>query len=87
MKKKHRLQFFISAFQTEHIDSKFESILLNEHSQSTQSAFVWGDVEFDHVSFTYPTRDETPILHDLSLIARTGKITGVTGPSGCGKFF
>ncbi|CAF0779828.1 unnamed protein product [Rotaria sordida] len=44
-----------------------------------------GDIEFDNVNFIYPSRKDTPVLHNLSLIARAGQTTALVGLSGCGK--
>lgn len=41
-------------------------------------------VRFDHVSFTYPTRDE-PALKDVSLTIRAGSFAAFVGQSGSGK--
>ncbi|GMH09836.1 hypothetical protein Nepgr_011677 [Nepenthes gracilis] len=44
-----------------------------------------GEVEFKHVDFSYPSRPDIPIFHDLNLRARAGKTLALVGPSGCGK--
>ncbi|CAF3218820.1 unnamed protein product [Rotaria sp. Silwood2] len=44
-----------------------------------------GDIEFDNVNFIYPSRKDTPVLRNLSLIARAGQTTAIVGASGCGK--
>ncbi len=44
-----------------------------------------GQVEFDHVSFRYPTRPEVSALADFSLAIRSGETVAVVGPSGAGK--
>ncbi|CAF1218437.1 unnamed protein product [Rotaria sp. Silwood1] len=44
-----------------------------------------GDIEFDNVNFIYPSRQDTPVLHKLSLIARASQTTALVGSSGCGK--
>jgi ATP-binding cassette subfamily B protein len=44
-----------------------------------------GSLEFDHVTFRYPTRPEDKALHDLSLAIEPGQTIAVVGPSGAGK--
>ncbi|CAF1313903.1 unnamed protein product [Rotaria sp. Silwood1] len=44
-----------------------------------------GDIEFDNVNFTYPSRTDASALRHLSLIARAGQTTALIGTSGCGK--
>jgi subfamily B ATP-binding cassette protein MsbA len=44
---------------------------------------VRGEVEIDHVSFRYA--EETPVLRDVSLVARPGEMIALVGPSGAGK--
>ena len=41
------------------------------------------DIVFDHIDFSYPGCP--PLLHNLSLTLKAGKITAIQGPSGCGK--
>ncbi|CAF0994260.1 unnamed protein product [Rotaria sordida] len=44
-----------------------------------------GDIEFENVAFTYPSRKGVTVLHNLSLVARVGQTTALVGSSGCGK--
>lgn len=44
-----------------------------------------GAIEFDHVTFHYPTRPEVAALHDFSLAIAPGEMVAVVGPSGAGK--
>ncbi|CAF1071435.1 unnamed protein product [Rotaria sordida] len=44
-----------------------------------------GDIEFDNINFSYPSRRDIPVLRNLSLIARAGQTTALVGSSGCGK--
>ncbi|RFU76428.1 abc transporter [Trichoderma arundinaceum] len=43
------------------------------------------DIEFDSVSFKYPTRENVTVLDSLSLRIPVGKTTALVGPSGSGK--
>ncbi len=44
-----------------------------------------GRIEFDNVSFRYPTRLETAALHEFSLVVEPGETVAIVGPSGAGK--
>jgi ATP-binding cassette, subfamily B, bacterial len=44
-----------------------------------------GRVEFDHVRFRYPTRQDVSALADFSLNIAPGETVAVVGPSGAGK--
>jgi ATP-binding cassette subfamily B protein len=44
-----------------------------------------GAVEFDHVSFQYPTRPNQSALDDVSLTVAPGETVALVGPSGAGK--
>ncbi|CAF4570647.1 unnamed protein product [Rotaria sp. Silwood1] len=46
-----------------------------------------GDIEFDNVNFSYPSRKDVPALRNLSFVARAGQTTALIGSSGCGKSF
>jgi subfamily B ATP-binding cassette protein MsbA len=42
-----------------------------------------GDIEFDHVSFSYT--EDTPILKDVSFSIKAGQVAALVGPTGAGK--
>ena len=44
-----------------------------------------GEVHFEKVTFTYPSRPERPILEGLDLNIEAGETVAVVGPSGAGK--
>jgi ATP-binding cassette subfamily B protein len=49
------------------------------------SARVRGDVQFDSVTFAYPSRPEIDVLKNLSFTVPAGKVVALVGPSGAGK--
>lgn len=46
---------------------------------------VKGNIEFQHVSFSYPSRPEAQVLKDLCLAIRSGETVALVGESGSGK--
>jgi ATP-binding cassette subfamily B protein len=44
-----------------------------------------GAIDFDHVTFRYPTRPDVSALDDFTLIVKPGETVAVVGPSGAGK--
>ncbi len=46
---------------------------------------IRGDVKFEHIFFSYPSRKDTPVLKGLSLSAQNGQQIAIVGPSGAGK--
>nr|AAD49436.1 P-glycoprotein [Onchocerca volvulus] len=46
---------------------------------------ITGDVQFNKIKFSYPTRPQRNVLNGLNLAAYAGQTVAVTGPSGSGK--
>lgn len=44
-----------------------------------------GNVRFSQVAFNYPSREDVPVLNDITLTAGSGEQIAVVGPSGAGK--
>ncbi|CAM1154741.1 ABCB10 (predicted) [Pycnogonum litorale] len=48
-------------------------------------AMVTGNIQFDNVTFSYPSRLNARIFHQLNLYIPTGSVLAVVGSSGSGK--
>ena len=48
-------------------------------------AQVFGDIRYEHVAFTYPTRPDVPVLQDIDFHIAAGEKIALVGPSGAGK--
>lgn len=46
---------------------------------------IKGDVSFENVAFTYPSRKEIQVLKEVSFTALSGQKIAIVGPSGAGK--
>jgi ATP-binding cassette subfamily B protein len=46
---------------------------------------IRGEIQFEGVSFAYPSRPDTEVLHHLNLTLREGEVVALVGPSGGGK--
>ncbi|XP_030843068.1 ATP-dependent translocase ABCB1 isoform X1 [Strongylocentrotus purpuratus] len=46
---------------------------------------IEGNIEFRNVRFSYPIRQDVPVLRDLSMKVNSGQRVAVVGSSGCGK--
>ncbi|CAF0919000.1 unnamed protein product [Rotaria sordida] len=44
-----------------------------------------GDIELQNVIFTYPARQDTPVLNNVTMKIPSGKTVALVGASGCGK--
>ncbi|CAF1438405.1 unnamed protein product, partial [Adineta steineri] len=63
-----------------------EREILEENISDEKSiSNINGDIEFDNVSFSYPSRENATALSNLKLIARANQTTALVGSSGCGK--
>jgi ABC-type multidrug transport system fused ATPase/permease subunit len=56
-----------------------------EGRRGTVLPSVDGLIEFESVSFTYPSRPDAAVLRDVSLTLRPGEVTALVGESGGGK--
>ena len=63
--------------ESREMPSKPDSLKADRHS-------IVGDIELDHVTFTYPGADQ-PALDDVCLSVAAGQTVALVGPSGAGK--
>jgi ATP-binding cassette subfamily B (MDR/TAP) protein 1 len=56
----------------------------HEHNGTVQ-IHTAGDIVFKNVNFTYPTRKDIQVLHDISFRISRGSCTAIVGSSGSGK--
>lgn len=61
-----------------------EPIIKNPEKSVTSNNFHGGEVEFKNVTFCY-TGADTPVLEDISFIAKSGETTAFIGSTGSGK--
>lgn len=57
----------------------------SEDKKGKALSYIRGEIEFEDVYFSYPSRPDTPILQGLNLRIPAGKTVGLVGGSGSGK--
>ena len=62
-----------------------EEELLDETGKLTAPDQVRGEVEFDHVRFSYPDNPDKIIIKDFSAHIQPGQKVAIVGPTGAGK--
>ncbi len=64
------------------LEEKTEEFVVEDCGKEIQIA---GNVRFEHVGFSYPSRPTVPVLQDISFEVGTGKKVALVGASGAGK--
>jgi len=62
------------------LDTKSEVV---DRSNALDPGTIKGDIQFDHVDFTY--EDDKPVLTDFTLFIKQGETVALVGPTGGGK--
>lgn len=62
-----------------------EEELPDESYKTKRLEKVQGEVEFDHVSFSYPNNPDKIIIKDFSAHVKPGQKVAIVGPTGAGK--
>ena len=60
-----------------------EKTIPKDRENAVELKNVEGNVELDHISFSYTPR--RPLIEDLNLTVRPGQRVAIVGPTGCGK--
>lgn len=66
------------------LDEEIEQVNTDE-SRVRGNLKLSGEVSFQHVAFSYPTRKEFTVLHDITIDVKPGETVAIVGPSGSGK--
>ena len=75
----------LAAFDRLRKDIEMQPTIDNTPTSAQKLSNVEGSVELRDVTFTYPSRPEHPVLHQISLNCVAGKMTAIVGLSGSGK--
>jgi ABC-type multidrug transport system fused ATPase/permease subunit len=66
------------------LDEPIESIELGKPAVAPAQRFE-GEVSFENISFSYPSRPDFPVLRNISFRVKKGETMAIVGPSGAGK--
>ncbi|XP_042175264.1 ATP-dependent translocase ABCB1 isoform X1 [Oncorhynchus tshawytscha] len=82
------VQAFASARGAAHkvyniIDNKPHINSYSDHGHKPD--VIKGNIEFNNIHFTYPSRPSVKVLNGMSLSVRSGQTIALVGSSGCGK--
>lgn len=60
-------------------------ILIDDKNAKMADEKIKGDIEFNNVTFRYPSRDDIVVLNNLSFKIKAGQKAAFVGETGCGK--
>ncbi|KAF1994957.1 hypothetical protein P154DRAFT_581282 [Amniculicola lignicola CBS 123094] len=75
----------VAAFQRLRNDIEHKPSINVESDFGDKPLSLMGQINFNKISFTYPSRPEHPVLEDISFQCEAGKLTAIVGLSGSGK--
>ncbi len=79
------IQKFVGATEAlfELLDEEEEPIA--EQMELKPNEILHGQIDFDKLSFAYPSREDTLVLQDINLTIQPNQTVAIVGPSGAGK--
>jgi ABC transporter fused permease/ATP-binding protein len=66
------------------LEEKQEDISINPINSKDRKR-ISGNLSFENINFSYPSRLESPVLNDISFSVKAGEKLAIVGPSGTGK--
>ena len=78
-----KLQKSIGA--TEHLMDILEETTENVSLEKSERISIKGNIAFNNIKFSYPSRRDIEVIKDVSFSVETGKQIAFVGPSGSGK--
>ena len=78
-----KLQKSIGA--TEHLMDILEETTENVSLEPSERISIKGNISFNNITFSYPSRRDIEVIKDISFNVETGKQIAFVGPSGAGK--
>jgi ABC-type multidrug transport system fused ATPase/permease subunit len=66
------------------LNEEGEPVFINEKDNTIKQK-ITGDLAFENVVFSYPSRPELTVLNEISFEAERGQRVAIVGPSGSGK--
>ena len=86
---KNLSRFFAEVMRSHGATERIFTLMAREPRLPTSGGAVpeslVGDLEFQHVRFSYPTRPDVETLHGIDLEVRAGEFLAIVGASGSGK--
>ncbi|MEE0461358.1 ABC transporter ATP-binding protein [Blautia hydrogenotrophica] len=80
------VMIMIAEASTERIQEVFDEVPEMEDEENAVDTVVSGDIDFEHVDFSYSGKDGNLSLKDVNLHIKSGQIVGIIGGTGSAKF-
>ena len=79
------VMIMIAEASTERIQEVFDEVPEMEDEENAVDTVVSGDIDFEHVDFSYSGKDGNLSLKDVNLHIKSGQIVGIIGGTGSAK--